>query len=255
MNEIIPLGDPPAIIQPAINVESVAAELDRLLAAIKEGQSVLDAARRVVDDWRLAAGTMFLKVRKMMPLKGPHSKQWTQFVEARGLSLTTAANYMRMAEHVLAHPDTAHMSVRDIYVELGIIKKIGEGLPEPRAEKVSKNTFGKGSLRPTPLAALNESSQRSEETRAEDVALRGPTSQRPSLGITPEVVEALKDKPLPPKRGHVEDDPADEQDEPDVDVLASRTSAAVNELIESWPKANYATLAEILRNALKRIER
>ena len=55
------------MVQPAVNLETCAAEIDGILAEIRKGEAVLDAATRFVDDWRTKAGAVFLQVRKTIP--------------------------------------------------------------------------------------------------------------------------------------------------------------------------------------------
>lgn len=127
--------DEVVMVQPAVNLETCAAEIDGILAEIRKGEAVLDAATRFVDDWRTKAGAVFLQVRKTIPERGPNAKKWGDFVAERGISLNTASRYMQLAEHAAANPGAPAVPVIDIYRELGI--KAPAAAPAPPAAPVA----------------------------------------------------------------------------------------------------------------------
>jgi phage shock protein A len=121
--------------QSAVDLDAVGAEIDSILTQIREGEAAINRATRIVDDWRVKAGQWFAEARKKIPTSGPKAARWSEFVEARGVSRDTAANYMKLAEYAATHPDavTSGKSVIDVYKELGIKKdspnRFGESLP------------------------------------------------------------------------------------------------------------------------------
>lgn len=133
------MKDPIAIVQPQFSLEVLGAKLDMLLEDVSNKDEEAERIHReyreikqIADDKRYQAGLVFLQVRKMIPERGPNAKKWGEFVAERGISLDTAARYIKIAEHAQLNPDAQFKSLIEVYRELGL-KPDQKSFPAPNA--------------------------------------------------------------------------------------------------------------------------
>lgn len=91
----------PAIVEPAIDVEKIGAQIRVALAGQLDAERTLErhekaaaAARETARMRRLEIGRLLWEARKAWPERGPNAKPWGEFLSRHGLDDATARRYM-----------------------------------------------------------------------------------------------------------------------------------------------------------------
>lgn len=157
-----------AIVQTAVDLEHVRAELAPLLAEIRKGEALIEHGSRILTDRRYQAGVLFAQARKQFPKSGPKAAGWGAFCEALEVSRDTAGRYIEIAEQVAAQPELAERrSWMDLYRELGLA-----------AEPTPRSRFAAG-----PAANPAQQALLPEEGPASPTATSSPTTSRSSAPV------------------------------------------------------------------------
>lgn len=92
-----------------------------LLSEIRQGRTLLRLGQRILTDRRFQLGELLLQVRKDFSRSGTGAAGWSAFLEEVGLRRSSARRYLRVADHVRAHPELAdRRSFQELYQELGL---------------------------------------------------------------------------------------------------------------------------------------
>lgn len=258
---------PAAVVDVAINIEAVGAELDGLLGQIRKGEAAIETAGKIMTDWRYRAGVLLAQVRKQFPKAGRNAKGWGEFVAARGISLDSAVRYIEIAEQVKQRPELAQggAGFMDLYRTLGIaaeppsrdLPQAAGNVPAVPKQDAKPKVPGKPPVAPaeapksTPKPTVRTTYDRGADGAGDD-SQAAPDDGLPVVKIEPpaSVPEQAPAKPFVPalfgeggKAAPDADDefnPAKEQD---------RARALFRGLFLEWPKRHWPKLCEAFDDA------
>jgi hypothetical protein len=122
----------PAIIESAIDITQIAAEVRKAHIALRDAEAAEqraevehEKASELAARRRLELGQRLVKARKAWPSRGPKAKGWGDFLREQGIGEDSALRYMALAGHVEVSrtgDDEREISV-PTYADIGIDKR------------------------------------------------------------------------------------------------------------------------------------